>query len=996
MLVCRWLELSLSIEAYQTNQIAFLLIFLIMAHWIRSNLSKIIGDVENKRNLNSKSMKVTVEEVVLSGTGLSHVHGEIYELLGLDVIYDRDSLKIYNTRTAKIKSISSGIHIHTHHETIDLLVSKGLVGDHEYNTPLEMVDLMGNRIVVTFMGLGGVNRIAIVTSGGDAPGMNSAIKSIIRTGIKWGASVYGVYKGYDGLINDNIRKLSWDTETYNSSQGGTVLLSARSKKFMDMEGRKQAVLNMIRRGINCMVVLGGDGSLQGALTIEEEFKDHFRELIKEKKISIEEIRRLRSDRFRSRSETEADGTSVGYSDFYGKPECYKASPTVYHGLNPSNAGGSDKDPSDFSGQESHACMEAQEDRDIEQYIYDLKVVAIPATIDNDIYGAAVSLGQDTALYRVVESIDHLMSTMKSHSRAFVIEVMGRKCGWIALMSALASAADYVLLPEAPTSWRTDMIETLKVAKKYEKPGVFVIVAEGAVEVDGTPISTSQVVREIDNAGIEVRFLKLGHIQRGGPTSAQDRIHGTLLGIKAVEIMLGPIKEPTMISVFKDDFREISLKEVIEKNRLIEKLQEETRFEEVLIHRSNFFRLAHSYFNKSNMSRINTLSGEHVEDCIRSMDVSENDNESVCRACIEERIESARVRMGAGCPDEEMNVRSSSSRDISRRVASIGILQSGQGSSGMNAALNSVVQYALAVGLKPYYIPNGFEGLLEDQVVEAKLYEFSSDVNNGGSAIGVSTCKDIDVEMVKAKLEKFKLDALVVIGDSKTLFVLEKIRDVNIVLIPTSSSNNIPGIDLSVGADTALNIILKISDVSKLNSFAHKNNAFVIEVGGEHCGFLSLMGGIAAGAFDVFIPERKYLVTHLSEAAQRLRVRFRERPRRGIVIFRNEKTFCSMSTESFCKALKTDNEDLFETDYSVLGQLQQGSNPSPTDRINAMILGIKAVDLCLENCGVGVVGFLKDAVEFTKIEDVMDKLDRKYIRVKDPHWLKYSHICRSIE
>lgn len=903
-------------------------------------------------------MQATVEELVLSGDGVCRAQGEVYELLGLDVIYDRETLKIYSTRRAKIKSMSAGIHVHAYYGAMDRLITRGFVGDDGHNMPLEILDLMGNKVVVTFMGREDLNRIAIITSGGDAPGMNSAIKSIVRTGIKWGASVYGVYKGYDGLINNNIRKLGWDTETHGSSQGGTVLLSARSKRFMDREGRKQAALNLIKKRINCLVVLGGDGSLEGALVLKNEFREHFKTLVLEGRFTRDELKKIyarknRKNRKEGSEEQTATDASRGYSDFYGKPECYKEHPNIYRDLNTT------EDASSCDLIESEV-FDSFGDDDVDQYLYDLKVVGIPATIDNDLYGTSTSLGENTAIHRVVEAIDHLMSTMKSHSRAFVIEVMGRRCGWIALMSALAGAADYVLLPEAPADWRAEMVGNLRIARKHGKTGVFVIIAEGAVEPDGARIRASEVVKEIDGAGIDVRLLRLGHIQRGGPTSAQDRIYGTLLGVKAVEIMLSPMKEAVMISSFKDGFMEMDLREVIEQNKTVKALQQSLRFDEVLAHRSKLFQQANAYFRRV-MTRVNSI--EELRH--RCKDPREKD----CAVCME------------------------MDRQPKRRI---GVLQSGKRSSGMNTALNAVVQYALAAGVEAYYIPNGFEGLLGNQVIKASLYEFSGDANNGGSVIGLGTKRQIDPAMIQEKIEKFGLDSLIVIGDSHALLVVEKIRGVNVVFIPASSSNNMPGIDMSIGADTALNAILKLSDVSKLNSFACKNNVFVVEIGGDSCGYLSLMGGIAAGAFEVFIPERKYLIGHLSETAQRLRVRFREKSRRGIVLFRNERTFCSMSTGSFCKALKTDSEDLFDTDFSVLGQLEEGSNPSPVDRINASMLGFKAVDMCLENCGVGVVGFREDAIEFTAIEDVLRDFDRELNRARNPLWLKYSNICRSIE
>jgi 6-phosphofructokinase 1 len=950
-------------------------------------------------------MYTVIEELALSGRDITKRHGEIYELLGLDVIYDHGSMKIYSTEKAKIKSFSNGIHVHAYYNILEKLVTRGFTSQNKEGAPLEIFDLFGNKIIVTFIGEEGYNRIAIVTSGGDAPGMNAAIRSIVRTGIKWGASVYGVYRGFDGLINNNIRKLGWDTETHYASQGGTVLLSARSKRFMEREGRKEAVLNLVRNGINCLIVLGGDGSLEGALTLKEEFREHFRDLIDEGRLSREEIKGICERKIAGESRAGLDRRLISdpnvnnYASFYGKPECYKANPNIYSELSSSSQRESSQSVERSSSRQMEDDLKKEKlsSADFEPYIFDLKLVGIPASIDNDIYGADITLGADTATQRVSEAIDHLLSTMRSHSRVFVIEVMGRRCGWIALMSALAGAADYVLLPEAIHNWRREMIEAIEIARRFGKPGIFVIVSEGAVEPDGSPISTTEVVEEVARHGIDVRLLKLGHIQRGGPTSAHDRIYGTLLGIKAVELMLTPIREPLMISIANNEHKEINLREVIEKCRMIKELQDKLRFEETLGHRGPFFQLSHSFFMKTifNNERIARIEEDVLNARGRRCAACRNKARE-CRFCEDLYKENEVTLLESSCPDMKAQYSAAQGSRVEKRRRRIGVLQTGTRSSGMNTALNAAVQYSFICCVEVFYILNGFDGLLAGQVFQAKLYEFSRESCDGGSAIGLSSGSRPDVAGIEAKIREFELDSLIVIGDAEAMLLASRIKNVNVVLVPASASNNMPCTDLGIGTDTALNTILKVADCSKLNSLSMKRNVFVIEIAGGRCGFQSLMGGIAAGAFEVFIPERKYLVGHLSETAQRLRTRFRDVPRRGIVLFRNEHTFCSMSVESLCRVLKTDTEGSFETDFSVLGHLQSGNNPTPIDKINATLMAIKAVDMCLVDCGVGMVGVCGGEVRFTKMKDVLDLFDEANMRIKDPYWLKYSHVCRSVE
>jgi 6-phosphofructokinase 1 len=227
--------------------------------------------------------------------------------------------------------------------------------------------------------------IGFLTSGGDSPGMNAAIRSIVRTSLHHGWKPHAIYDGFSGLISGNIKPIGWEDVTFILSQGGTVIRSSRCPEFTKLESRKKAVLNLASRGIHNLIVIGGDGSLTGAECLRSEWSDHVTQLITEGLLE---------------------------SDAANRP---------------------------FS------------------------IIGIIGSIDNDMWGTEITIGSNTSLHRIIESLDNITSTALSHSRAFVIEVMGRDCGWLALNAAIAVGADWVFIPEKPPgkNWVEEMVTQLK-------------------------------------------------------------------------------------------------------------------------------------------------------------------------------------------------------------------------------------------------------------------------------------------------------------------------------------------------------------------------------------------------------------------------------------------------------------------------------------------------------------------------------------------------------
>jgi 6-phosphofructokinase 1 len=280
-----------------------------------------------------------------------------------------------------------------------------------------------------------MKRIAVLTSGGDAPGMNSVIRAVVRKGIDRGLEVHGVRHGFSGLIEGDIQPLGPRDVGGIMQRGGTVLGSARCPEFETEAGRLKAVRELNRKEIEALVVVGGNGSQSGALAL------------------------LRQ----------------------GFP-----------------------------------------------------VVGIASTIDNDLAGSEITLGVDTALNIALEAIDRLKTTASSHQRAFLVEVMGRKCGSLALMAGVAGGAELILVPEVEVS-PEEVARELRRSYERGKPHAIAVVAEGA-SYNASALQAYFAEREAQT-GFQLRTTILGHVQRGGVPSAYDRLLGARFGAAAVEAIL---------------------------------------------------------------------------------------------------------------------------------------------------------------------------------------------------------------------------------------------------------------------------------------------------------------------------------------------------------------------------------------------------------------------------------------------------------------------------
>jgi 6-phosphofructokinase 1 len=281
-----------------------------------------------------------------------------------------------------------------------------------------------------------IKKIGVLTSGGDSPGMNAAIRSVVRTCAYHNIGCVGIYRGYQGMIEGDFKEMGPRSVNNIVNKGGTILKSARSMDFKTPEGRKKAHENLVKAGIEALVVIGGDGSFTGALLFNTE--------------------------------------------------------------------------------------------------YNFPVIGIPGTIDNDIFGTSHTLGYDTALNTVVDVIDKIRDTASSHNRLFLIEVMGRDAGHIALNAGIGAGAEEILIPEEDLGLER-LLDSLRKSKAAGKSSSIVVIAEGD-KIGKTVFELKDYV-ESNFPEYDVRVSVLGHMQRGGAPSCFDRVLASRLGVKAVESLL---------------------------------------------------------------------------------------------------------------------------------------------------------------------------------------------------------------------------------------------------------------------------------------------------------------------------------------------------------------------------------------------------------------------------------------------------------------------------
>ena len=671
----------------------------------------------------------------------------------------------------------------------------------------------------------GRKAVAVLTSGGDAQGMNATVRAVVRTAIAHGAQAYAVLEGLQGLVDggDRIRPFGWDSVGGIMHLGGTIIGTARSADFRERSGRLRAARNLVQRGIDRLVVVGGDGSLTGADTFRTEWPGLLEELVATGEITAEQ-----------------------------------------------------------------AAAHPQ-----------LILAGTVGSIDNDMVGTDKTIGADSAMHRIIDAVDALASTASSHQRSFVVEVMGRHCGYLAVMCAIAGGADFVLIPEVRPApgWEDRLASRLAAGRAAGRRDSLVIVAEGVVDEAGSRITPQLVADAITARTAEdTRVTILGHVQRGGSPSAYDRWMPTLMGhAAAVEVLeSGPDDVPQLIGVQANRVSRMPLMEAVAKTRAIPDLIDSGYYDAAMAARGASF---------------------------QSM-----------------------VRVFEGIAQPEPMFPGQGTR--------IGILHAGGLAPGMNAAVRAAVRFGISRGHDMVGIRGGFPGLLADHVGEMTWESVEGWTAFGGAELGTSrsTPATEDYARVGEAIRRNNLNGLLVIGGHRAYEAVWRLRahredhpglQVPLICLPASIDNNLPGWEMTIGADTALNVIVTSIDALRQSASA-SSRVFVVETMGRNCGFLALVGALSVGAEEVYLNEDPPTLARLNKDVAAMVESFRN-GRRFHLAIRNEQASQGYTTEFLCQLFAEESQGLYDVRPMILGHLQQGANPTAFDRVHAARLAAHCVD-----------------------------------------------------
>lgn len=719
--------------------------------------------------------------------------------------------------------------------------------------------------------------LAVLTSGGDAPGMNAAVRAVVRTALSRGVPVFAVREGYEGAVagGDRIVAMTWSSVGGILHMGGTTIGTARSDRFRSREGRLLAAENFLKAGIDSLVVIGGDGSLTGADVLRQEWRGLVEELVASGRVA---------------PETAAQALPFSIAGLVG-------------------------------------------------------------SIDNDMAGTDITIGADTALHRITEAIDAIASTAASHQRTFVVEVMGRHCGYLALMGAIATGASWVLIPENPPDvddWVATMCERLRTGREAGRRDSIVVVAEGARDRHGNPISAEHVRKALqERLREDVRVTILGHVQRGGAPSAFDRYMSTLLGHAAVEELLSspPGSEPQLIGMKDNRVTRQPLMQSVDQTRKVAECVKSGDYAGAM-----------------------ALRGRGFGSALRTL-------RTIVRPLPHPPVEG-------------------------KKRLRFAFLHGGGPAPGMNTAIRAALRLTLDRGHHVLGVRNGFRGLVEGDFSEMGWMTVNGWASRGGAELGTNRRQPADRELyqIAREVEKHELDGILMIGGWSGYAAIAKLHaererfpafNLPMICLPASINNNLPASELSIGSDTALNNIVSAVDKIKTSAVASQR-CFVVEVMGRRCGYLALLSGLATGAEKVYMHEDGVTLADLQRDLQMLITGFQHGKRLGLLI-RNEDANPFYTTAFMCALFEQEGGELFDVRQAILGHLQQGGDPSPFDRILATRMASESVEFLIREAEAGssgaaaFIGIREGKLTLTPFDEMPRLMDVENHRPKEQWW-----------
>uniref|UniRef100_A0A8R1HI68 Phosphofructokinase domain-containing protein n=2 Tax=Caenorhabditis japonica TaxID=281687 RepID=A0A8R1HI68_CAEJA len=575
---------------------------------------------------------------------------------------------------------------------------------------------------------------------------------------------------------------------------------------------------------------------------------------------------------------------------------------------------------------------------------ELRLAGIVGSIDNDCIESDKSIGSDTALHRICEAIDGLVMTAQSHQRVFVVEVMGRHCGYLALTAAIAVEADYVFYPEMPPddNWPEQLCHQLDSVRKFGKRQNVIILGEGVVNSKGVKIDGKKVKEEVETRlQLEVRIATLGHLQRGGAPTFLDRLLGLRMGYEAVQEILRTEDED-----------------------------------------------GSPLIGAKNVAKVMCLRGHNIErnDMSRVIRQIETANEETCNGS----SDLACKLRGFGFLDKQTYLNFVSvplTTEMPERSKVFAIIHIGSPCAGMNAATFSFTRMANHSGLQVLGIKNGWDGLKNNELTLLTWENVQGWAQAGGSYLGAKRQLPSELDKIADGLNANNIDGLVIVGgflafQSALIFQQTRIDyscfNIPIVVIPATISNNCPGTCMSLGADTALNEICRQVDNIRQNAMGCKNKVMIIETMGSRSGFLSTMTALSTGSEFALIRQ----IEHAEEDLKKLAIDTKKRLDSGnlekYLLVRSEGASDSINSSQ----VKYIFDKVMENQYGVritnLGYSQLGGHPSCFDRQMGIRMGVRAFEGVVNPLKMGrrdccVIGLRGSSLRYVPVQGLEKKV-----------------------
>ncbi|KAI5179756.1 6-phosphofructokinase 1 [Nematocida sp. AWRm80] len=874
---------------------------------------------------------------------------QFYESLGLRSVVQKRHLKLQSTEQTRIVSVTQSrisLRAQNHREILenhkeDLLydletspLEEDVETEHAHRSHhipfrIKLKDPLSNTICIS--PALEAKTIGILTSGGDAPGMNSVIWATTKAAIKNGAKVLGVYNGYSGLLTNEIKEITEEQAYRHMHLGGTFLGSTRSKEFMTPEGLQTAISNIKQNGIDAMVIIGGDGTMKGA------------------------------------------------------------------------------------GKLAENCQE-------------ITTIFIPASIDNDIPGTE-SLGAATALHRIIESIDCIESTMQSHKRGFVLEVMGRDCGWLALCAAFSTEAAHVFIPEYPVTaeWKESLIRSVR--KQKEQHCTYIILAEGAKHIDGRKLAAEEIIEVLKQINIDSRSVVLGHTQRGGSPCATDRLIAPTLGVTAAEVALS---KPGAYAIYINTTEKVlDLFSCIDRCSKISNYVREGKIAKVRgkefieMYKASICdfpvspamtpygtpimtaldivqspRPTNKIINSTNTQKHIPIS---ILNTTKPLDTSINTTNTLNTPS--ETTTSSSMDLTNNSTPENKQPKNSQSMEIQSMTSETNITEANITESIPDTKLSS--KEYLTDGLTTIQPANiliatiGSVGAGANMIIN-KILRHSSDYNK--TVINMSNHPyfqkrsktkraETDNTTLKEIFSTNSIDSIILIGGLDAISEAKRISVYckNIYIIPCTISNNVPGTTVSIGSDTALDTITALCDNLKINS--PNTTSHLVEVHGGACGYLSIATAVAIGAIDCYFPEEICIIKRLYRSIRYLNKYFNKHTFPQLIIKGNG-AMKGVCNETIAKIIETDGAGTYTVKHSSLGHVQKGNKPTAIDRLR--ISKVALFSLSHSPKGTEILGLNNYSPITTPLSEVIYLINEEKRRLKRAVWLEMARTYRVLQ